>query len=46
MDEQLIKLHQVHELLQSGRILMARELLEQILGIAPPPEPSPVLEAA
>ena len=35
-------LHQVHELLESGRIILARELLEKILGIAVPvidPEP-------
>jgi hypothetical protein len=44
--EHLEDLRQVHALLESGRILMARELLEKILGIYVEPAPSPEPEAA
>lgn len=39
-------LHQVHELLESGRIILARELLEKILDIDNNPAPIPESEAA
>lgn len=44
--QHLKNLHQVHALLESGRILMARELLEKILDIHVEPGPSPEPEAA
>ena len=45
--EQLFKdLHQVHEFLESGRILIARQMLEKILGISKDPAPAPEPEAA
>lgn len=39
--QHLKNLHQVHELLESGRILLARELLERILNISNDPVPEP-----
>lgn len=39
--QHLKNLHQVHELLESGRILMARQMLEKILDIKEAPTPEP-----
>lgn len=45
--DQLFKdLHQVHEFLESGRILLGRQMLEKILGISKDPAPTPEPEAA
>jgi len=46
LDQHTKNLYRVHALLESGRILMARELLEKILGIYVEPAPSPEPEAA
>lgn len=40
-EQHLENLRQVHALLESGRILMARELLEKILGISAELAPEP-----
>lgn len=44
--QHLKNLHRVHELLESGRILLARELLERILDISNNPAPTPEPERA
>lgn len=41
LEQHLENLRQVHALLESGRILMARELLEQILGMSSTVSPEP-----
>jgi len=46
LTQHLKNLHQVHELLKSGRILMARQMLEKILDISEDPAPAPEPEAA
>jgi len=39
--QHLKNLHQVHELLESGRILLARQMLEKILDIKEAPAAEP-----